>query len=120
MKRIAVLEDDQDYREVLTKSLENAGYEVIGASTGFEMVQDIIEKEPDLILLDLMLPMVDGNKVVDLFKEKEMIKDVPVIVISSKDESEIKKAAEGMNAVGWFQKPVDDTELINAINQHIK
>lgn len=119
MKRIAVLEDDQDYREVLIKYLRNAGYEVIGASAGIEIVKEIMEKEPDLILLDLMLPMVDGEKVIDLFKQKEVIKDIPVIIISSKDESEIKKTAEKINAVSWFQKPVDNDELIKVISQYI-
>lgn len=119
MKRIVILEDDQDYREVLTKQLENAGHEVVGVSTGFDIEEEIIEKTPDLILLDLMLPLIEGKKVIDLFRAKEVIKNVPVIIISSKDESEIKQAAEGLNAVGWFKKPVDNNMLIETINQHI-
>ena len=118
-KRVAVLEDDQDYREVLTNLLEKNGYEVIGASSGFEILSGVLEQKPDLILLDIMLPSVKGPDVINLFKEKEVIEDVPVVVISSKDISEIKQVAEEIGAVAWLQKPVREDELVKVINQYL-
>lgn len=118
-KRIAILEDDPDYREILTKLLENEGFEVFVAPTGFEIVNEIVRKQPDLILLDLMLPELSGEKVIDLFKTKEVIKDIPVIIISAKDKSEIKKAAKEIKAVAYFIKPVDTRILLEGIKKYL-
>ena len=106
-KKIVILEDDLDYREVLVKLLEGAGYEVFGGTTGFDIVTKVVEEKPDLILIDLMLPGIPGNKVVDAFQKQDVLSGVPVVILSSKDESEIAEAAKEVNAACWLKKPVD-------------
>jgi len=115
-KKIALLEDDRDYREVLTKYLEKEGYEVYAAPAGYTIVKDILENQPDLILADLMLPVDRGDEVIEhLKKENVLKKDIPVIIISSKDEPEIKEAAKKAGAVCYFKKPVDKKILLETI-----
>ncbi|MFH1415181.1 MAG: response regulator [Elusimicrobiota bacterium] len=118
--KIAVLEDDRDYREVLTKMLEEAGYEVFSAATGFDMVNEMVNEPPDLILLDLQLPLINGEKVMGMFQQKEVLPagKIPVIILSSKDEGEIKAAAQKLNAVQWFRKPVEKKDLLSAISRY--
>ena len=118
--RIVVLEDDKDYREVLTQILEDAGHEVFGAETGFDIVDELVHGSPDLILLDLVLPTLSGDSVIDLFKKKDVIREVPVIILSSKDEEEIKAAADKISAAGWLRKPVDKDELLEAVEKYTK
>jgi len=118
--RIVVLEDDKDYREVLTQILEDAGHEVFGAETGFDIVDELVHGSPDLILLDLMLPTLTGDNVIEMFKQKQVIKEVPVVIISSKDDEEIKAAAQKISAAGWLRKPVDRDELLEAVEKYTK
>ncbi|MBN2406364.1 MAG: response regulator [Elusimicrobia bacterium] len=118
-KRIAILEDDDNYREILTERLSGEGYEVIGAASGFDIVREVMTKNPDLIIVDLVLPDVAGNKVIEMFNKKDVIKNVPVIVISSKDKQEIKSAAKEIKAVSWLQKPVDMDNLVTLIKNNI-
>ncbi len=119
-RTIAVIEDDLDYQEVLAEILKKAGYEVYTAVSGYEIVMDIINRKPDLILVDLMLPAVTGDKVIEAFRKKNIIEEIPVILISSKDEPEIKKVAENISAVAYLKKPVDSEKLIEIINRYIR
>lgn len=121
MKRIAILEDDKDYREVLMNILKGAGYEVYGEESGYDIVKSVVDNKPDLIILDLMLPMIDGEQVMEVFKNKGVLSsdEMPVVVLSSKDESEIKRAAEKVGASAWMKKPVEKEELLDTVRKHI-
>jgi DNA-binding response OmpR family regulator len=119
MKKIAILEDDKDYREVLIETLKNEGFDVYGAPTGHEIVEKMVKEKPDLILLDLVLPKILGVDVISVFQKKDVIAGVPIIVMSSKDEAEIKEAAEKVNAAGWLKKPVEKNDLLEMIKTHV-
>ncbi|OGS20105.1 MAG: hypothetical protein A2252_11170 [Elusimicrobia bacterium RIFOXYA2_FULL_39_19] len=119
-KKIAILEDDRNLLELLTKVLINEGYEVIGASTGSDLANKILDNKPNLIITDIHLPQLSGHKVVELFQKKDIDYYVPVIVMSSKEEEEIKKAAEHVGAVTYFKKPVDLPKMLELVKQHIK
>jgi PAS domain S-box-containing protein len=120
VKSIALIEDDKDYREILAGYIENGGYEVIAVSSGYDIVTEILRKKPDMIIVDIVLPRMEGGDIIGVLRKNDMIENVPVIVISSKDESEIKTVAEEINATAWLQKPVEKEEFISLIKKHLE
>ncbi|OGS21138.1 MAG: hypothetical protein A3J83_00775 [Elusimicrobia bacterium RIFOXYA2_FULL_40_6] len=118
-KKIAVIEDDRNLLELLKKILTNEGYEVLGAPTGSDLAKKVIDNKPDLIITDLGLPLLAGEKVIEVFQKKDIDYMVPVIVMSAKEEWEIKEAAEHIGAVKYLEKPVNPEELLELIRKYI-
>jgi DNA-binding response OmpR family regulator len=118
-KNIVIIEDDQGYLEVLTQVLSQEGYNVITGETGFDLVDSMVDDRPDLIITDLMLPDLSGDKIVGTFQKRDVLAGVPVIVISSRDEEDIREAAKTLNAVDYMRKPVDNQKLIELVKKHI-
>ena len=84
-KKVCLVEDDDDIREIYSTKLKIGGYEVLEAVNGEEGLKVIREKKPDIILLDLMMPVLDGYGVLkELAKDKE-ISEIPVIVLTNLD-----------------------------------
>ena len=120
-KKIAVIEDDDNYREILTLMLERKGYEVVAVSNGFDLARtEVVTDAPDLIILDIILPLITGPDVIATFREKDFLVGVPIILMSSKDEATIIKTAEKLGAAAWFQKPVSDEVLIDTVEAVMK
>lgn len=118
--KIAVIEDDRNLLNLLKKILEKAGYEVFGAPTGSDIAKLIIDNKPDLFLTDLGLPLLQGEKVIEVFYKKAIEYMVPVIVMSAKEEKEIKQAAEQIGAVAYLKKPVNPEQLLKLIKKYLK
>ena len=110
-KNIVLIEDDPGYLEVLTEILTGEGYNVTSGQTGFDLVDNMVDEKPDLVITDLMLP--------DLSQKRDVLEGVPVIVLSSRDEEDIRDAAKRLNAVEYMKKPVDNQKLIEAVKRHI-
>lgn len=87
-KIIAVVEDDKFLRELISQKLIKEGYEVFGAVDGEEGLQIVKSKKPDLILLDLILPGMDGFEVLENLKKDPETSPIPVIVLSNLDQKE--------------------------------
>lgn len=95
MKRILIIEDDSFLQGLEASKLKKEGYEIITASTGEEALRKINDSKIDMILLDLILPGVDGFEVLKKIRETEPVKNVPVIVFSNlSEEKDIKKSKE--------------------------
>lgn len=109
MKTIAIIDDDVQIGDVLTKILENEGYGVIRAYSGTEALCLLSRKKPDLVLLDLMLPGLSGEEVLP------QIKNIPVIVISAKVDVQDKVNLLLGGAVDYMTKPFDPDELLARI-----
>jgi len=120
-KRIAILEDDVEFRKLLTKIFQKEGFEVMSAGAGIDIVNDIVKNKPDLIILDLALPYLSGDVVIDAFHKKDVATGVPVIIVSGKEEKEIEEAVKKIGAVAYMKKPVKDiNKLIELVKKHIK
>lgn len=115
MNRILVVDDNIDIRLLLKKRLETEGYEVITAENGIE-AQDVIKQNlPCVVILDLMMPIMDGWQFLDWKKEQEKeIADLPVLVVSA--ISSYTKAPEGVQ--GFLSKPVSVSHMINSIQAY--
>ena len=113
-KGILIVEDDEDIREALALVLENEGYPVFSASNGKEGL-DLFPTLPDLclILLDLMMPVMDGFEFLVARKQDVKLSKVPVVVISAFPERARELAADGC-----LKKPIQVNDILNYINQH--
>lgn len=85
-KIILVVEDEADMREAIVLALEKEGFHVVPATNGQEGVEKAIEFEPDLILLDLLMPIMDGNAALKMIRESDWGKDAKVIVLTAMDD----------------------------------
>lgn len=113
-KKILIIDDDQDLFQVLKVRLEANKFEVITAIDGMEGLEKAKSENPDLIVLDILMPKKDGYMVVKELKSNEGTKDIPVIVMSGKDTLKILFEEEGVT--DYFVKPLDTQKLLETIN----
>ncbi|WP_199271362.1 two-component system response regulator [Paraglaciecola sp. L1A13] len=109
--KILIVDDEAPNRELLTVMLEYEGYNVITVSSGEEALKRVEVEPPDLILLDVMMPGMNGNKVVGKLKYNPQTKSIPVIMITALDSNTAKLAALNSGAEDFLSKPVDRAEL---------
>ena len=101
LKKIMIIEDDQDLREIYKINFESAGYQVLEEKDGLEGISSVVEQKPDVILLDIEMPNMDGFAFLDALNENTDIDDIPVIVCSNLSDQESYKRAmtSGADAV---------------------
>jgi len=117
-KHILVIDDNKLILTIMSDVLTAAGYKV---STAEEVVycNDIIygNLPPDLILMDIHLPLMSGNQKVRIMKRRPTGKNIPVILISSMGENELKAKAADCGADGYLVKPIDNQLLLTTVEQ---
>ena len=118
-KKILVVDDSQDMRAILSIRLRINGYDVIMAQDGQEGLEKTKEELPDLIILDLMLPKIDGYEVCRMLKFDDKYKNIPVVVLSALDQQEDREKAVGSRADAYFIKPFDLELLLAKIKSLI-
>jgi len=120
MKTILLIEDNQEIRENTAEILELAMYNVFTAENGKLGVEKAIDIKPDLIICDIMMPVLDGYGVMHAISKNEVLKNTPFIFLTAKTErSDIRKGME-LGADDYITKPFDATELLNAIDGRLK
>lgn len=120
MKKILLIEDNKDMRENTAEILELAHYEVITAENGKDGVEKAMKTNPDLIVCDIMMPVLDGYGVLHLLSKNDQTASIPFIFLSAKAErSELRRGME-MGADDYVTKPFDDIELLNAIESRLQ
>lgn len=87
MANLLVVEDDADAREMFCRSLSRAGHKVVGVPNGKEALSSILAKTPDLILLDLLMPEMDGTDLVEILRSYLRLRNLPIVVITAAPES---------------------------------
>lgn len=120
MKKILLIEDNDDVRENIAEILELAQYDVVTATNGKEGFERAIAELPELIICDIMMPVLDGHGVLHLLSKNEATAGIPFIFLTAKAErSDVRKGME-MGADDYLTKPFDDVELLNAIETRFK
>src|SRR6476620_8017860 len=120
MKKILLIEDNDDIRNNTAEILELSNYNVIVAENGKVGVEKAIEHNPDLIICDIMMPVLDGYGVLHAVHKNESIKNTPFIFLTAKTErSDFRKGME-LGADDYITKPFDGTELLNAVDSRLK
>lgn len=119
-KKILFFEDDEAIAGLLNYTLSKQGYIVASAADGHEAVQRIEEEKPDLILLDIMLPGMDGYDICRTIRSREDFKKTPVIMLTAKcDELDIVLGLE-LGADDYMTKPFSTRELVSRIKAHLR
>ena len=118
--RVLVVDDEADLVRILQFGLQAIGYEVETASDGQEALKKARETKPDIILLDLMLPKLDGYKVCRLLKFDERYKNIPIIVLSARTQEGDQLLAMEMGANRFVTKPYDFAEVLSHIETLLK
>jgi len=117
-KRILCIEDEVEMIDLVTLILKRKGYEVIGARGGQEGLEAIARTKPDLVLLDLMMPEMDGWEVYHQMKASEHSKDIPVIVVTAKAQSIDKVLGLHIGKVDdYITKPFGPQELVESVEK---
>ena len=120
MKKILLIEDNLEILENTAEILDLAGYEVFTASDGKAGIAKANECRPDLIISDIMMPVLDGYGVLHLVQKNPELADVPFIFLTARtDRADFRKGME-MGADDYITKPFNDTELLNAIETRLK
>ena len=113
--RILIIDDDPDLRRALRVRLRANHYDTLNASDGYSAIAQAYKEHPDLIILDLGLPAGDGFVVLDRLQKDDNLSTIPVIVLTARDAQSTERAVLQAGAVAFFQKPADNTELLNVI-----
>jgi CRP/FNR family transcriptional regulator, polysaccharide utilization system transcription regulator len=120
MKTILIIEDNIDVRENTAEILELANYNVLQAENGKIGVEIAQKMKPDLIICDIMMPVLDGYGVIHLLNKNQETASIPFIFLTAKSERlDFRKGME-MGADDYISKPFDDIELLNAIESRLK
>jgi DNA-binding response OmpR family regulator len=119
-KKILIVDDENDVRFLLKKGLSNKGYNILSASNGEDALVLAKSNKPDLIILDVLMPGMDGPEVDAKLKEDAKTKDIPVMFLTSlytKKEESIHKYTAGDSVM--FAKPYDMDELVAGVKKMI-
>lgn len=120
MKKILLIEDNDDIRNNTAEILELSNYEVITAKDGKRGVENALKCLPDLIICDIMMPVLDGYGVLHSIQHNDTLKHVPFIFLTAKTErTDLRKGMES-GADDYITKPFSGTELLNAVDSRLK
>ncbi|MCA1558028.1 MAG: diguanylate cyclase [Acidobacteria bacterium] len=109
---ILVADDEPINRSLIQRRLERAGYRVLTAQNGREAVDMSRAERPDLVILDVMMPVMDGLEACQLIKADDTVRDTPVIFLSARDETEVKVSGLSLGANDYISKPFKAEELL--------
>ncbi len=118
--KILLVDDTPVNIDVLSKSLINEGYNIFAAPSGDRALKIIEKVEPDLILLDVMMPGLDGFETCQQLKSKESTKDIPVIFITAKSENSDVVNGFQLGGVDYITKPFNYEEVLKRVETHLK
>jgi CheY-like chemotaxis protein len=119
MVRLLYIEDDAEHCLFVSKLLTSRGFVTEMARDGIEGVEKAHESQPDLILLDLFLPFMDGFGVMEHLNENTTTQDIPVIVISAWPTGDNRKRVREAGAVGFITKPFKIDDLVKLIRESL-
>ena len=111
-KRILIVDDEPDLLETIQVTLETAGYECLVAYDGFRGLDRARNEKPDLIVLDVMLPGLNGYKICRLLKFDEQYKRIPIIMLTAEAQEKDRLIAEETGADYYMTKPFEPDKLI--------
>lgn len=114
---IMVIDDEEDIIDLVKMLLEEAGYQVFTALSGHEALQILYRIKPDLILLDIMMPGLDGMELIKILKIEESTASIPIAMLTAKTDHNDKMAALQEKAVDYICKPFSPPELVRRVNQ---
>ncbi len=123
MAKILVVDDEPDIVEIITFTLESKGHEITAAKDGVEGIEQVKKNEPDLIILDVMMPKMNGMQVVDYLRNKEQYNHIPIIMLTATTQYSRKPDEEWRKKIGvedYISKPFEPIDLITRVDKVLK
>jgi len=120
MKKILVVEDNEINMYLSCRILRSSGYEVIEARSGEEGVELAIKEKPDLIIMDIQLPGIDGLETTKRIRESEADGEVPIIALTSYAMAGDRKKALKAGCTGYIEKPINPETFMNEIKKFLE
>lgn len=118
-KKILVIDDEVELIKAITIRFKASGYEVIPASDGQEGIDKAQEFKPDLILLDIIMPKVDGYEVCKNLKTDPKTKGIPIIVFTAAGQRDMEERCMAAGAAAVIKKPFETAELLELVNKFL-
>lgn len=115
MKTVLVIEDEPEMRRNITRLLKLEGYEAVAAENGREGLERVRQRKPDLILCDVMMPVMDGHEVLRALRADPALHSIPFIFLTAKGEKTDQRGGMNLGADDYLTKPVDNDDLIHAV-----
>lgn len=116
-QKVLVVDDEPHILRSLATYLEMENFDVTTASSGFEALEKVGESIPDLVVLDVMMPGMDGFEVLDKIRAGEQTSEIPVIMLTAKDQSDDVMTGYEKGATSYLVKPFNLDELVDTIHQ---
>jgi len=117
--KVVVIDDSKTIRRTAEALLKKAGCEVITATDGFESLSKVMEHQPNIIFVDIMMPRLDGYQTCALIKNNPAFKKIPVVMLSSKDGLFERARSRIVGAEHYMTKPFTKEELLNTIKTYV-
>lgn len=114
-KRILIVDDEPDMTRLVAFNLSHAGFDAATAARGGEALEQAVSWQPDLILLDLMLPELDGLAICEILRDLPSTRHTPVILITAHASEEIRAASRAAGALDCLAKPFSPRELVQRL-----
>lgn len=119
-KKVLIVDDEPDVLKLLGERLSKAGYDVIKASSGKEAIDAAVRKSPDLIILDIAMPEMDGSEVASFLRNEPKTKDIPILFLTCLFTKQEEKVCGHMLGQNFFvAKPYDVAELLSEIDRRV-
>ena len=118
-KQILIVDDEPIWLKVLTQLLQTKGYQVKEAASGADALNTLKSYEPDLILLDVRMPDMNGFDLLDHIKKLPRLATKPVVFVSAMDDFHAKKVARELGAADYILKPIDEREVNNVLEKYL-
>ncbi|HMA77163.1 MAG TPA: response regulator [Candidatus Krumholzibacteriaceae bacterium] len=118
-RKVLVVDDEANITQILEFSIEAEGYQVVSASNGEEAIEKARKEQPNLIILDIMMPKVDGYEACRALKSNPLTKKIPVILLTAKGREIDKRLGYEVGATDYIVKPFSPSKLIEKVNQYL-
>lgn len=118
--KILVVDDEPYMRRFIQILLEREGYQMISARNGQEAIDVAARENPNLVIMDAMMPKMDGFTALRLLKRERLTRSIPVIVLTANPHKFSREEAESSGATIFLTKPFSPTQLLDQIRQHVE
>ncbi len=119
-RKILVIDDDPTFIKLTSSVLTSKGYEVTIADEAPKGLELAMKQIPDLIILDIMMPIINGYNICRLLKSQEGHRHIPIILLSSRNQVEDRKIGKEVGADGYLTKPLNTNELLSKVQELLK
>jgi len=119
-KRILVIDDELELVKAVEVRLKASGYEVMVAFDGLAGISKVKEAKPDLILLDIIMPKMDGYEVCKKLMADPETKDIPIVIFSASQERVLEAKCKELGITDFIVKPFETNDLLNTVNEVLK